>query len=124
MAINVRLAAGRIVIPDIVVGKFGRPSRVCDAADVALLSEITSPSEQYVEHAVALNGQTLASDQPFPIDIGTKSAARLLTCTLSGAHNRADGCAPVGQPALEPAARRGLHLTQRFQGALEKEKGS
>ncbi|MFF5083794.1 Uma2 family endonuclease [Actinoplanes sp. NPDC000266] len=43
-AINVRLAPGRIVIPDVTVGTMGRIGDVADAAEVALVAEILSPS--------------------------------------------------------------------------------
>ncbi|UWZ37968.1 Uma2 family endonuclease [Dactylosporangium roseum] len=42
-AINIRLAPGRIVIPDVVVADTSRFGAVTDASDVALICEIVSP---------------------------------------------------------------------------------
>lgn len=49
-AVNVRLAANRIVIPDLVVAKVGRLGGVADAHEVVLAGEITSPSSAAADH--------------------------------------------------------------------------
>ena len=112
---NLRLAPGRIVIPDIVVAKVGRLGDITDAGDAILVCEISNAAtdrvqkmhfyaaagiewyllvepdmteyesitvrlfrlhrEQYVEHAVARDGDVLHSDHPFAI---TVSPAALL----------------------------------------------
>ena len=41
---NLRLATGRIVIPDLLVAKVGRLGNVTDAGEAVLVCEITSPS--------------------------------------------------------------------------------
>jgi Uma2 family endonuclease len=116
---DVRLHPGTIVAPDIVIGKLNWKPGVADAADVILVAEVTSPSNQsvdrgsknaqyasagipwyllvepdmsdyygvalrlfrldgaqYVEHAYARQGQSLVSDEPFPIDIDTRRLIR------------------------------------------------
>ena len=111
---NLRLAPGRILIPDIAVGTFARNTAMNHASEAVLVVEITSPSnavvdrilkrrlyadakidwylivepdfenyksvtvhlfrregEKYVAHAEAQHGETLTSDEPFPLEIDT-----------------------------------------------------
>jgi Uma2 family endonuclease len=111
---NLRLAPGRILIPDIAVGGFARAGVTAPAFEAALVVEITSPgnatvdrtlkkvlyaaakidwyllvepdfgkytsvslcllrreADKYVVHAEAMNGETLVSDEPFPIELDT-----------------------------------------------------
>jgi Uma2 family endonuclease len=52
-AINVRVGPGKILIPDLaVVTVPGLDLTVCEAADVILIMEITSPGNAAVDHAV------------------------------------------------------------------------
>jgi Uma2 family endonuclease len=52
-AINVRVGPGKILIPDLAVVTIpGLDLTVCDAADVALIVEITSPGNAAVDRAV------------------------------------------------------------------------
>jgi Uma2 family endonuclease len=112
--LNVRLAPGRVLIPDFVVGTYAEEGRFVEPSEVTLVVEITSPSnaatdrvlkmhlyaaakiewyllvepnltnyksimvrlfrlhgDHYLEHAVAKDGETLFSDEPFPIAIPT-----------------------------------------------------
>jgi Uma2 family endonuclease len=49
-AINVRVGAGRILIPDIVVlREAGLDKTVCDAADVLMIVEVASPSRSGID---------------------------------------------------------------------------
>ncbi|WP_043511268.1 MULTISPECIES: Uma2 family endonuclease [unclassified Actinoplanes] len=111
---NLRLATGRILIPDLVVDNGPPLEIVGEATDAVLVCEITSPSNatsdrilkralyaeagvpwyllvepdfsdyasltlrlfrltgrEYVEHALAKQGETLRSRLPFPISIST-----------------------------------------------------
>jgi Uma2 family endonuclease len=52
-AINVRVGAGRILIPDIaVIARPGLDVMVCDAADVVLVVEVTSLGNMAADRAV------------------------------------------------------------------------
>ncbi|MGH3911185.1 MAG: Uma2 family endonuclease, partial [Pseudonocardiaceae bacterium] len=52
-AINVRVGSGKILIPDLaVVAVPGLDVTVCEAADVVLVVEITSPGNALVDRAV------------------------------------------------------------------------
>jgi Uma2 family endonuclease len=111
---NLRLAADRILIPDVAVGAFGREAVTVPAFEAVLAVEITSPSnaavdrtlkktlyaeakidwylivepdfrkyrslslhlfrredQKYVLHAEAAFGETLVSNEPFPLEIET-----------------------------------------------------
>ena len=48
-AMNLRLATNRILIPDLVVGRIDRLASIVSATDVALVCEITSPSNAHAD---------------------------------------------------------------------------
>ncbi|MEU8818821.1 Uma2 family endonuclease [Actinoplanes sp. NPDC048796] len=84
-AINVRLATGRILIPDVVVGAIDRQGITVEASKIEMVVEIVSPScvtgvvlrllhrrgGEYDETSVAEHGDTLRSERPFPIEVDT-----------------------------------------------------
>jgi Uma2 family endonuclease len=106
-AINVRVGPGKILIPDLaVVSTPGLDLTVCEAADVVLVVEITSPGNAVADRAVKPQLYAQAGI-PHYLRIELRAAGPgALVCQLEGDHYAEVARADPGRPLVltEPIA--------------------
>jgi Uma2 family endonuclease len=99
-AVDIRLAHGTIVTPDIAVGKLSWGTGVADAADVVLVAEITSPSNAKHDR-VAKMALYAAAGIPWYLlvepDMSDYGSVALRLLRLDGAHYVAHAAAQPGR---------------------------
>jgi Uma2 family endonuclease len=100
LTVNVRLAADRIVIPDLVVAATGRLGDVIDAKEVLLISEITSPSNAVVDRVTKMHLYAAARIEWYLLvepDMRDYESLRLSLFRLRGEHYAEHAVAEHGE---------------------------
>ncbi len=89
LTINVRLAADRLVIPDLVVTDAARLGEVADAKEIRLACEITSPSNAVVDRVLKMHLYAAARIEWYLLvepDMRDYESVRLRLFHLAGEH--------------------------------------
>ncbi|MET0417500.1 MAG: Uma2 family endonuclease [Actinoplanes sp.] len=98
--INVRLAAGRIVIPDLVVASTDPLGDVTDAKEIILVAEITSPSNAVSDRVTKMHLYAAARIEWYLLvepDMRDYQSIRLSLFRLQGEHYVPDAIAEHGE---------------------------
>ena len=98
-AVNIRLAPGRIVIPDVVVSTAARLASVAEASDVVLVAEITSPSSAAVDRVQKMHFYAAARIEWYLLaepDMETYESLTLRLFRLAGDHYVEHATAAIG----------------------------
>ncbi len=89
LAITVRMAADRILIPDLVVAKGARVTTMTDAAEVVLVAEVTSPHNAAVDRVQKMHFYAAARIEWYLLvepDMREYESVRLRLFRLTGEH--------------------------------------